>query len=81
MPSPSTRTAPAAARNLGRLGDKKAIPALIGVLHRSEVRADAVAALQELTHQDFGANAAAWQTWWKWSEKGSGIERPAIDQG
>ncbi len=74
-------TAPAAARNLGRLGDKKAIPALIGVLHRSEVRADAVAALQELTHQDFGANAAAWQTWWKWSEKGSGIERPAIDQG
>lgn len=49
---------------LGEIGDSQAVPALIKELDW-EFNSYAARALESITGQDFGENAAAWQQWWE----------------
>jgi hypothetical protein len=64
-PDPETRCE--AARRLGSLGDSRAVPALISTLRDEvpEVTPVAVAALREITGEDFGDNADKWEVWYE----------------
>ncbi|MCI0341801.1 MAG: HEAT repeat domain-containing protein [Planctomycetales bacterium] len=57
---------------LGRIRDKRAVDALVGLLGevsgKKELLEPAVAALRALTGEDQGENAAAWREWWKKSK-------------
>ncbi|MFP4171457.1 MAG: HEAT repeat domain-containing protein [Candidatus Hydrogenedentota bacterium] len=51
---------------LGQWGDPSAVPALLQVLQqRPHLRRVTVAALQQLTGQDFGMDASRWVQWWR----------------
>jgi HEAT repeat protein len=52
---------------LGTTGDRRAIEPLIGLLddENQGVRTSAAHALQTLTDQDFGTDAARWRQWWQ----------------
>lgn len=55
-----------AARALGALGDRRAIPPLIDALTRGTLPdRRAAGALESLTGQTFGLDAAKWQAWWQ----------------
>ena len=59
----------AAAQALGQIGTEalEAVPALINALGDEWLRVPkaAIAALEAVTGQDFGYDAAAWQAWWE----------------
>ncbi len=57
----------AAAKLLGRLGDRSAIVALIEAVGDTEYRVSSAAAvaLQQITQQDFGRDKAKWKTWYE----------------
>lgn len=57
----------AAATRLGSIRDPLAVEALLGALKDPEeqVRAAAAASLKQLSKQDFGLDAEAWQKWWE----------------
>jgi len=57
----------AAAEALGGLKDRRAVEPLIGALGdpQDEVSRGAQSALEELTEQKLGKDAARWQEWWK----------------
>ena len=49
---------------LGALGDKRAVPLMIGHLTDPDLKSQARQALEALTGQKFGDDPAAWQKWW-----------------
>jgi len=62
----SLRVPVEAAKALGKMGERRAIEPLIGLLsHRAAiVRRAAYQALRDITGQFHGPNKAAWQAWW-----------------
>ncbi|NIM05806.1 MAG: hypothetical protein GTO55_06090 [Armatimonadetes bacterium] len=54
-----------AALALGKLHDRRAVRPLILSLRDRLVRDEAAEALREITHQDFGIDAAKWEAWWR----------------
>jgi HEAT repeat protein len=62
----SLRVPVEAAKALGKMGERRAIEPLMGLLsHRAAiVRRAAYQALREITGQFFGPNKAAWEAWW-----------------
>lgn len=50
---------------LGALGEKKAVPVLIARLNDKDFRQAAKLALESLTGEKFGTDAAKWNEWWK----------------
>jgi HEAT repeat protein len=60
-----------AARALGRLGDRAAVPALIRALSDKKwtVGQAAAEALRALTGKDFGGDAESWRVWWDAEKK------------
>jgi HEAT repeat protein len=54
---------------LGELGEKKAVPVLIARLNDKNFRQAAKLALEELTGEKFGDDAAKWNVWWKEQQK------------
>lgn len=65
-------------RNICRFDSRKSIPFLIQGLALSNpgIRKNCASALNKITHQDFGADQAAWQDWWV----ASGIGKNGIYQ-
>jgi hypothetical protein len=49
---------------LGVLGDKRAVPVLIGLLSDADLKGQARQALETLTGQKLGDDPAAWHKWW-----------------
>lgn len=64
-----------------RIRKPETITALIGLLPRldGEVRGDVVRHFEEISGQQLGTDAKAWQAWWK--EKADGFEFPANPGG
>lgn len=50
---------------LGALGDLRAIPILIDLLHEEDLQGSAVQSLEVLTKQKFGSDSNKWTEWWK----------------
>lgn len=50
---------------LGELGDERAIPVLVGLLDDGDLQTFARQALEVLTKQKLGDDAAAWKAWWR----------------
>ncbi len=69
----STRVRRASATSLGSWPNRQAVDPLILALGDREpnVRKDAVAALQKISQQNFGEDAARWREWWA-AAKGGG---------
>jgi len=55
-----------AAWALGRIGDQRAVPALITLVNDRQpaIRSSVLTALQQLTGQDFSSDHARWVAWW-----------------
>ena len=69
--SPLPKIRAAAASRLGGIRDPQAVEALLGALKDPDenVRAAAATSLKQLTKQDLGSNAEAWQKWWESAKK------------
>jgi len=50
---------------LGALGDRRAVPVLIGLVDDKDVETAAMQALEVLTKQKFGYDAEKWKAWWE----------------
>jgi HEAT repeat protein len=50
---------------LGALGDKRAVPVLIGLVDDPDVQNAAMQALGVLTKEKFGTDPDKWKAWWK----------------
>jgi HEAT repeat protein len=59
-----------AAIALGKLKDRRAIPTLLNMLYENpDPRRAAGEALEAITGQKFGSDAAKWQAWWEGEKK------------
>ena len=65
-----------AAEALGHINDKRAIPALMRALENPQryIRRYAYEALEKMTKQNFGSDAAKWREWWEKEKKNKNDE-------
>ena len=70
-----------AAASLGRMGDEKAVPALVRLVdqYNKNTRMWARASLVRLTGQRFGADKTAWATWWNGTGKAPRIDLSTLN--
>jgi HEAT repeat protein len=59
------RPAEMACYALGALGDKRAVPVLIGLLDEKDIEGPAIQALEVLTKEKLGKEPEKWKIWWK----------------
>lgn len=59
------RPADLACYALGALGERRAAPVLIDLLADKDLESSAAQALEALTGERFGADAAKWSAWWR----------------